>query len=462
MFDDAMASWMKRVALAACVAGALVAPRVARADDAPVPDTARPMQPGVHLVSFDYEFDGKTTTMPYAVYLPNNIQQAVERDQKLAMIVFMCGKGARGQNMATAMKEGPIALMKKQPGYEDEVTHIVVRPLVPADTRWENARMAGYAAAAARRVMKHYPVDPDRVHLAGMSMGGEAVWHVAMATPDMFATLVAVGGRAHPQPDKVAKALKGRTMLIVVGSGDKDFTTGSRAMRDAFEAIDADVTYVEVPGRAHNIWRFYIYRPAMYQWMLKHTRGKPIPADRANARQILFWALKLPGDPKYNDFAKNLQKQFHKFKPHWFVEHCGMVDGTGLQADLYGEAEHFVTSPLNRQFPCRIVYTAKVPAGKRTTLELTVSHRLGEQWKLIANVECHQQVKRVIGKGADHEPKIEHFSIDLTPHAGKEAFIELLNGHKGRDDSRAVWQRIRIVSEDPPAPAPADPEPSDG
>ncbi|MGB1834948.1 MAG: prolyl oligopeptidase family serine peptidase, partial [bacterium] len=43
-------------------------------------------------------------------------------------------------------------------------------------------------------VMKEYPIDPDRVYLAGSSMGGQGVWHIGTRNPSRFAALAPQAG----------------------------------------------------------------------------------------------------------------------------------------------------------------------------------------------------------------------------------------------------------------------------
>jgi predicted peptidase len=41
-------------------------------------------------------------------------------------------------------------------------------------------------------VGRAYRVDPDRVHLTGLSMGGGGTWHVGLRHPDRFASIAPV------------------------------------------------------------------------------------------------------------------------------------------------------------------------------------------------------------------------------------------------------------------------------
>lgn len=49
------------------------------------------------------------------------------------------------------------------------------------------------------QVKKHYPVDPERFYLAGSSMGGQGVWHIALHHPSLFAAAAPQAGWANFQ-----------------------------------------------------------------------------------------------------------------------------------------------------------------------------------------------------------------------------------------------------------------------
>jgi predicted peptidase len=54
--------------------------------------------------------------------------------------------------------------------------------------------MMEMAMAALDQTVKEFDGDPDRLYLAGYSMGGFGVWQTAITHPDKFAALVSVAG----------------------------------------------------------------------------------------------------------------------------------------------------------------------------------------------------------------------------------------------------------------------------
>jgi dienelactone hydrolase len=296
----------------------------------PVADDTKPMTAGTHHLKFAFKYDGKIEIMTYGLYLPPNAEKVFAEGGKLPMVVYMVGAGSRGKTADKLHREGPLGNIKRSESFAKTVDYAVLVPQVAQRGRWENARMGTFVAEATRRVIERWPIDPDRVHLIGSSMGGEGAWHAGLAGGRIYTTVTSVAGRGHPDPKAVAEALKDSTVLIIVGSGDEDFTTGSKRMANALTRVGADVTLIVVPGHGHGVGRFYNNQPRFYEWALKHQRGAPLPADRADHDTILNWAVNPPGDQTYQKFSDKLQEQFSEFRPYWYIELCGMADEAGL------------------------------------------------------------------------------------------------------------------------------------
>lgn len=428
----------------------------------PWPDEMTPMEPGIHHLRYEWEYEGQTRRMTYALYLPETVKQAADGGRKLPLVLFLVGRGSRGHALAMALREGPLFAMRRSKAFAATMDYAVLVPQVPRNKRWESEEMGRFVADTTRRVLARWPIDPKRVCLTGKSMGGEGVYHAALAGPDLFSVVACISGRAHPDPPAVAAAMKehGVCMFIAVGEQDGGFTSGSQKMAKAFDAAGVDVSHVVIPDRAHDVWMFYMIQPKFYEWMLKHRQGEPAPTDRATVEELVYFASK-PPDERYQKFTEALQKQFEKFKPWWAVENCAMMPGVGHHKLRGSDDEVFVTYPLNRHTPCRIMYTAKVPEGKKTTLLLEVSNTLNGRWELAVNVESQRRLHTRVAGGGPGRGDWQTHRVDLTHHAGQKVFIEILHlpWHHGKIDTNATgyWRRIELVHEELPPPPPPDP-----
>lgn len=417
------------------------------------PDGTWPQSPGLHHLKYDTQVAGKQRTMSYGLYLPPEIEAAAEADRKLPMLVFLCGAGSRGHSTQAFYKNGPLAEMRRVPALKKSIDFVVLHPQVPTDYRWESAEMGRFVVELTERVKAHWPIDPDRVHLVGASMGGEGVWHMVEASPKPWATVTAVGGRKHPKPELIAEKMKDRTAWLVVGSDDGQFTSGSAAMARAFDTANVDVIHTVVPGYRHNIWRLFFNKVEFYDWIMLHRRGAGPPPDRPDEKALLAIAKAPPPNPGYQKFARRMQAELQQLARWWHVENCGGHEAMGYHEKFAGRKGVFITSPLSNVMPCRVMITTDIAEKGKTTLKLTVGHPPRQGWRLTVNVDNQPVLKRWIqhGRRANREIWMD-LEVDLTPYAGQQIAIEMLHAGRGRRRPHAFWDRIEIVHEPPAEP----------
>ena len=92
--------------------------------------------------------------------------------------------------------------------------HASARETWQADTADSNA-----ALAALDDVLANYKVDPKRVILTGVSMGGQGSWSLAAKHPERFAAVVPICGRGKVTD---AQQLKGLPVWSFCGDADRD------------------------------------------------------------------------------------------------------------------------------------------------------------------------------------------------------------------------------------------------
>jgi len=117
---------------------------------------------------------------------------------------------------------------------------------------------------------KLYNVDPKRIYLMGHSMGAIGTWAIAPKYPDIWAALAPFSGQGSPT---AAERIKNIPQFVVHGDADPTVNVrGSRTMVAALKALNAEVTYIEVPGGNHS----NVVEPnfeAMLQFFDAHKKG---------------------------------------------------------------------------------------------------------------------------------------------------------------------------------------------
>ncbi len=206
----------------------------------------------------------------YAVYLP----AGYDPNKAYPAVLFLHGSGERGSDGITSAQIGLGAAIAQHPA---DFPAIAIFP--QARETWradsDDARAALAALGAVRTAHK---VDPDRIVLTGLSMGGSGSWGIAAAHPEMFSAVVPICGRGN-----VASAGTLRSLPTWFVTGDEDRIETVRNGRDMIRAIksaggNARLTeYLSVP---HNSWDRAYNDLVLLDWMLAQTRrGRPAQGE---------------------------------------------------------------------------------------------------------------------------------------------------------------------------------------
>ena len=112
-------------------------------------------------------------------------------------------------------------------------------------------------------MQKKYKVDPKRVYLTGLSMGGYGTWSLAAAYPESWAAIVPICGGGNP---KDAAKIKNIPAGASTAMPTRPSTVAkSREMIKALKDAGAKPKYTEYPGVGHNSWdRAYAHRGTVH------------------------------------------------------------------------------------------------------------------------------------------------------------------------------------------------------
>lgn len=198
----------------------------------------------------------------YLLFLPKAYERKAER---WPLILFLHGVGERGGVLEQVKRNGLPALLDQRP----EFPFIVVSPQCPEGTYWpqELALLLGLLDEVTAR----YRVDPERVYLTGLSMGGYGAWYLALHAPERFAALAPICGGGVPE---LAGRLRRLPTWVFHGARDTVVPIQhSQAMVRAMEAAGAPVRFTVYPEAGHDSWSMTYRNPALYEWFLAHRRA---------------------------------------------------------------------------------------------------------------------------------------------------------------------------------------------
>lgn len=242
-----------RALVYACLALGLAG--FSRAQSAPAPQSAEHA-----IVPVTYAFD-------YLLYLPKDY--APPDTSRWPLVVFLHGLGARGNEIRRVKSEGLPKLIEQGRSFP----FIVVSPQCPEDEWWNLPALEAFIDEVCRR----YHIDPDRVYLTGLSMGGFGTWALAQRDPSRYAAIVPIAGGGET---KWAPRLREVPAWVFHGAKD-DVVPVKRAqeMVDAIKSAHGSPRLTIYPATAHDAWTQAYADDELYAWLLAQNRRlRPAPA----------------------------------------------------------------------------------------------------------------------------------------------------------------------------------------
>lgn len=191
----------------------------------------------------------------FVEYVPENAGEG------LPLIIQLHGAGERGDDLSLVDVHGFSKVLAKE-----DINCRFIMPQCPKETFW--AARVESIVELIEKVIKDFDVDPKRVYLTGLSMGGFGTWYTAMARPDLFAAIAPIcgGGMAWN-----AGAL---TMPVRVFHGVNDNAVSvnqSDEMVNAIKARGGNVEYTRMEGVGHNVWE-HAYNKALADWLFAYSK----------------------------------------------------------------------------------------------------------------------------------------------------------------------------------------------
>jgi predicted peptidase len=206
----------------------------------------------------------------YLLYLPPDYSE----EKSWPLVLFLHGAGERGTDLDLVTKHGLPKLIREG----QDFPFIVLSPQCPEGTWWDTEMLLHLLD----ETVATHRVDPDRVYVTGLSMGGFGTWELLLRAPDRFAAAAPICGGGIPY---LAEWF--RHVPVWAFHGGKDPVVPLRASEDmvqALKACDGDVQFTVYPEAGHDSWTETYQNPELYRWLLSHRRQE-VPAAEGGAEQ---------------------------------------------------------------------------------------------------------------------------------------------------------------------------------
>jgi lysophospholipase L1-like esterase/poly(3-hydroxybutyrate) depolymerase len=263
-------------------------------------------------------------TMPYRILTPAHYQA----DKKYPLVVFFHGAGERGTDNEKQLVHGTALYLK--PEVRERFPAFVIAPQCPDNQQWvdmpwgtdsgtrpdQPSASMSLALQILDAAEKEFSIDPARVYVTGLSMGGYATWDCITRFPDRFAAGVPICGGGD---EKTITPAVAKVPVWAFHSQDDTAVKVCRTqnMIKALRAAGGHPNYFEYFGLGHNAWGTAYNEPEFLPWLFSQRLGKTDTYTLKTPAPVLPKAAQWPGDdmfpgkgPLQNaDWFKNLWKQ---------------------------------------------------------------------------------------------------------------------------------------------------------
>jgi poly(3-hydroxybutyrate) depolymerase len=245
--------------------------------------------------------DAQGMQMTYFLFIPSNYHP----QKKYPLVLLLHGGDERAnvnnppdQNRNVLLNQnyvkvwGPGIPGLSSPDMQARYPSFIVVPQVDNPQHWVDVptSQGSYTLAAqptdslrmAKEIVgalqKQYPnIDPHRLYITGLSMGGYGTWDAIERWPGYFAAAAPLAGAG--DPSKASRLVK-LPIWAFHGSGDGGVpVSGSRDMIQAIKGAGGHPRYTEYAGAGHEIWAMVYSTPAFFSWLFSQRNSYPRPAS---------------------------------------------------------------------------------------------------------------------------------------------------------------------------------------
>jgi predicted peptidase len=219
----------------------------------------------------------------YFVHALPEAKAEAKADEPLPLLIFLHGGGGVGQDIERIARQSGFLRNALR---RNSINSWIVAPQAAKSPRKAGGSRGGWQVADLDLLLAHLletlPIDPDRVYLTGISMGGYGTLMWAGYRPDHFAAIAPmVGGLGPEGPKDITEDLDlwGRNLAKIpmrayYGAKDKIVPPDRGEMiREAIDQAGGELAEVIIlQDKGHNAASTPYSQPEFFQWLFSHRK----------------------------------------------------------------------------------------------------------------------------------------------------------------------------------------------
>ncbi|MBT1705703.1 PKD domain-containing protein [Chryseosolibacter indicus] len=220
------------------------------------------------------------TNIGYLEYLPQDYNS---NNNKYPIVIALHGIGEKGttstnvNDIKTSVAKVANAGLPRYVKYGQQYPFILISPQLKSNMGSWNA---DYVLKVLNHVKTYLRVDPNRIYLTGLSLGGGGVWSVISKTTDVFAAILPLCSGYNMT--SAAQTIADHGIPTWGFHGDADAVVSEAVTINMINAINkykpaplAKVTILG--GMGHNIWDKVYKETNALTWLLSFKKGVSAP-----------------------------------------------------------------------------------------------------------------------------------------------------------------------------------------
>jgi predicted peptidase len=200
----------------------------------------------------------KKHELGYALHLPKNT------NENKPLIIFLHGSGEKGTDIALVKVHGPFKYLKSH-----DLEGYVLAPQCPENEYWDSEVLYQLIL----KIQKENAIDPNKIYLTGLSMGGWGAWNLAFAHPEMFAALVPIAGFVDRVP--MIENCKIAAIPIRIFHGLMDDVVDVNYSVSIFKKLkscNSNIKLTIFDDAGHDSWTRVYESNEIYDWMFQQIK----------------------------------------------------------------------------------------------------------------------------------------------------------------------------------------------
>ncbi len=260
----------------------------------------------------------ETGELPYREFSPK------KGKERYSLVLFLHGAGERGKDNRRQLAHGVPDFVSDS--NQKERPCFLLAPQCPRGVWWADDKVYPLVLQLLKAKIDDPRVDPDRVYITGLSMGGYGTWHAIARDTELFAAAVPICGGGTTETAKLLGNSRLARLPVWVFHGTADPTVKiqkSKIMIAALAKAGNTPKFTSYEGVGHNSWSRAYSDRQMHEWMFAQRRSAATRTLRDGDRVVFFGDSITAAGARKNGYIRIMEAELAKRKPKLDVKFIG-------------------------------------------------------------------------------------------------------------------------------------------